>query len=220
MRSNRFLIVSLLLFVSFVAGCKEKKEGMNISELSKNERAEAEKNKPAAELSRQKLEKLQLLYEQLTDKRTKLESAVEIFDNRILAWKSQIKYVCHRHGITDFAKALENKFISNNLEAIRKAETYRQITRAEISLTRDALMEADRAKTQIALDIVMLDSIEEEKLASIMEELDLTIDKLQPQAAGLVINPDDTKLPPLETVWDQHFSTAHPRRSPNEAEHK
>jgi len=169
-----------------------------------------------AELSKQKLAKLEYLMDQLCKKRDKLKEAENTFKNGIGYWNRDISNFCTQKNITTFAEAIKNKSISNSLEAIRKAETYMQITRTEISLTSDALLEADRAKTQVALDIVMLGSIEEEKLAGIIEELDLTIDKLQPQAAELVINPDDTKLPPLETVWDQHFSDASPRDSEEE----
>jgi len=157
------------------------------------------------ELSKKKLEKLQALKLQLDQKRAKLESARNVFAQMINGWVNEINVIRQQNQLVDFAQAKANKLIANNLEAIRKAQAYNDITYAEILLTYEGQIEADRLQKQIQLDIVMLDSIEEKKLASIIKDLDLTIDKLQPRAEELVINQENTKLPELEAVWTQYF---------------
>jgi len=192
----RTYLIMLLLVILVDAACDSAKKTQVIAKPKVSK----------AELSNVKLAKLITLMEQLEKKRSKLDETLTTFHQQIHKWKQQVESEIRWREIHNFTEATNNKLISNNLEAIRKAEGYQQIVQSEIDLTKAALMEADRVRKQVELDVLLLDSLEENKLTTIVESLDFAIDNLQLRSTEMIINPNNADLPSLESIWQKHFN--------------
>lgn len=233
--SCKIVIFSVLLACFCLSGCEKKPAGKKDEAPKSEKKADSAKStkqagktkatKPVedlaktpedpppppqskSEISKAKMEEMKQLRTKLIAKRDKLKLTVEEFNKKILAFVAEAKGELAKQNWVNITltEAQKNRLIRNNLEAIQKAKAYQTIITTEINLTVNGEMETDRLIKHLDLDIVILDSFEDEQLDDRIKQLNLTITQIQPKARELAINPNNTSLPSLESVWQEYFA--------------
>jgi len=182
--------------------------GKVVEDLAKLPASPPDPPQSKSEISKEKMEEMKQLRGKLISKRDKLKLTTEEFDKKIQTFVVEAKGELARQSLVNvtLTEAQKNRLIRNNLEAIRKAKAYQTIIATEIALTVDGEMETDRLIKHLDLDIVILGSFEDEQLDDRIKQLNLTITQIQPKAKELAINPDNTSLPSMESVWQEYFA--------------
>jgi len=171
-----------------------------------------QKNRPTASTDKrpkkiQSEEKLQIvnsLSEKLKKKKISLDETGAVFEQEINSNVQEIKAERSSGHYSDFKSAMSNKIIEGCLKAIQKANAYKEITDNEAKKTYASIIELHGLTKQLRLDITVLGALEDEKGDELLAELDLVINRIQPQADDLVISPDTPKKP-LEEIFNKYI---------------
>ena len=181
------LICFLFCFISF-SDCHQK----NIDKRPKKIQSE------------EKLKLVVTLVDKLQRKKSTLDQKGQIFEQEITVNIQEIKIERDRGTFTDFRSAMSNKHIENCLNAIQKASAYKELVNREAQKTEASVIELEGTTKQLRLDITVLGALEDEKGDELLAELDLVINRIQPQADDLVISPDTPKKP-LEEIFNKYI---------------
>jgi len=154
-------------------------------------------------LSERKLLEVRDLRAKLTEKIGLLEKTSGQFDQEISNCENEIRVETTKQPMDSFAQAIKNRRIKAALEAIQKAQAYKEIVTRESQLANDAAVDTEGIETQLRLDGIILTSIEEAKLDELLVKLELVIDNIQPQAKELVLTDAQTNLKPLEEIYKE-----------------
>src|SRR3989339_1171650 len=158
--------------------------------------AEQKKN-----LSEKKLQEIRELRDKLTSKIAALQKTAGQFDLAITTNANEVRDETTRQPAETFDQAIKNKRIKASLEAIQKAQAYKDIVIRESRLATDAVTEAEGIEKQLNLDIIILASVDEPELDDLLVKLNLVFNKIQPKAKELVLMDEKTRLKPLEEIY-------------------
>lgn len=103
----------------------------------------------------------------------------------------------------DLDEARKDQKIINELNAIEKAQTYKNFVIDHWNLTSANIDIMDGRRKLYELDIIVLAGLNEEQLQSLIDEMDVIIESIEPYANELVVNKNAKRIP-LEEIWEKH----------------
>lgn len=191
------IVWTICIFISFACG---KEDTAPQPTLERAPPTAAEKKRV---LSEAKLQEVRTLRDKLAEKVTRLTKTNEQFDREIADSAKTIQAETSQESTKAFEQAIQNRRVKAALEAIQKAQAYKEIVDRASQLTSEAIVETEGVEKQLRLDIIMLASVDEAKLDELLAKLDLVINKIQPQAKELVLKDEQTNLKPLEDIFKE-----------------
>jgi hypothetical protein len=197
MKRAHLLICFLGCFISFSACHK------NTDDQNKELKNSIDK-RPKKVQSEEKLQIVNSLSEKLKKKKISLDETGAIFEQEININVQEIKVERNASHYTNSKSEMSNKIIEGCLKAIQKASAYKEIIDNETKKTYASIIELHGLTKQLRLDITVLGALEDEKGDELLAQLDLVINRIQPQANDLVISPN-TPMKPLEDIFEKYI---------------
>ncbi len=157
------------------------------------------------EITEAKLQKVRELRETLERKIVKLDNSISTFQEKIGIFVNEIKDIRKTKNLVEYNEAVSNNEIKQNLQAIQKAEAYRDITKREKTKTQLAVVDLKGSEKQLDLDKTMFDTLPEAEIDKLLKEMDVVINRIQPTADDLVIVDKETVLSPLDKIYENHI---------------
>jgi len=169
------------------------------------DQVQIEKPKPAGKhqvfLSR--LEDVKQLREQLLAKREEIYRLKLHYRDGIMDLQDQIIREMHQTEISSLPQALKNKRIELNLRTIQRRQNYIQELEKPDRWAHNGSEELLYLKRKAELDLQMADVAGGIDLERHMRYINSAIQRYQPSADKLAIDPVPVELAPLESIWDQ-----------------
>jgi hypothetical protein len=219
--SNKIIISTLILFMIAGAGIcskpilsrlKQKPEKAVAAQTAIEKPAEqaqiqTRQPEPSGKNDRylSKLEEVDRLREELLAKKEEIYRLKLHYSNGIAELKAQIGQEMQDVNISSFQQALRNKRIELNLRTIQRRQVYIQKLEKPDRWLHNASEELLFLKRKALLDLQMTDIASGIDLDRQMRDLNAAIQKYQPSADKLAVDPHPGEITPLETIWSQIF---------------
>jgi len=154
-------------------------------------------------LSERKLQEVAELQLKLTAKVNTLQKTHEALVEQIEQNVAEIKVQKELSQSAEFLTLIKDKRVKNCLLAIQKAKAYDDNIAAEIEKSINAKDDLTGITKQLTLDIKLLNALESEEQVELIKQLDLVIDKIQPEALTLVLPDSESYKLPLEEIYNK-----------------
>ncbi|MBW2479957.1 MAG: hypothetical protein JRF38_08200 [Deltaproteobacteria bacterium] len=152
---------------------------------------------------RSKLEEASRLRDELLAKREEIYRLKLHYRNGIAELKDQIYLEIQTAPVSSYEEALQNKRIELNLRTIQRRQIYIQELEKPDRWAHQGSEELLFLKRKTLIDLDMADIAGGVDLARHMRYLNAAIQKYQPSADKLAVDPPPAKQIPLETTWRQ-----------------
>ena len=152
---------------------------------------------------RSKLEEASRLGDELLAKREEIYRLKLHYRNGIAELKDQIYREIQAAPVSSYEEALQNKRIELNLRTIQRRQIYIQELEKPDRWAHQGSEELLFLKRKTLIDLDMADIAGGVDLARHMRYLNAAIQKYQPSADKLAVDPPPAKQIPLETIWRQ-----------------
>ena len=150
-----------------------------------------------------KIEDVTRLREQLLAKKEEIYRLKLHYRNGVVELKDQLYREMQDADIYTFDRALENKRIELGLRTIQRREVYIQELEKPDQWVHNGSEELLFLKRKALLDLQMTDIASGIDLNRHMRYMNAAIQKYQPSADKLAVDPPPAQLTPLETIWSQ-----------------
>jgi hypothetical protein len=150
-----------------------------------------------------RLEDADRLRDELLKKKDEIYNLKATLQNGIAELEDQTVQEVRKAGITTFAQALKNKCIELNLRTIQRRQNYIRELEKPAYWTRRGSEELLYLKRKAQIDLQVKEIAAGIDLDKHMRHISAAIQKFQPSAEKLAIEPQSADLPPLETIWSQ-----------------
>ena len=153
-----------------------------------------------------KIEDVTRLRDELLAKREEIYRLKLYYRNGIAELTDQLYREMRDAHISSFSQALENKRIELGLRTIQRREVYIQELEKPDQWVHKGSEELLFLKRKALLDLQMTDIASGIDLNRHMRYMNAAIQKYQPSADKLAVDPPPAKLTPLETIWRQIYN--------------
>ncbi len=188
-------------------GAKEPASTVQAEKRQSVEPAEVQVQKPKPAGKHQvflsKIEEVKQLREQLLAKREEIYRLKLHYRDGILDLQDQISREMQKTGVSSLPQALKNKRIELNLRTIQRRQNYIQELEKPDQWAHNGSEELLYLKRKAELDLQMADVASGIDLERHMRYINSAIQKYQPSAEKLAIDPIPVELTPFESIWDQ-----------------
>jgi hypothetical protein len=150
-----------------------------------------------------KLEEADRLREELLEKKEEIYKLKLHYRNGIAELMDQVGREIQEAGISSYAQALENKRIELNLRTIQRRQIYIKALEKPDHWLHNGSEELLFLKRKAQLDFQMVDIAAGIDLNRHMRHINAAIQKYQPSAEKLAVDPPPADLRPLETIWNE-----------------
>ena len=150
-----------------------------------------------------KIEDVTRLREKLLAKKEEIYRLKLHYRNGIAELKDQLYREMQDADISTFDRALENKRIELGLRTIQRREVYIQELDKPDQWVHNGSEELLFLKRKALIDLQMADVASGIDLNRHMRYMNAAIQKYQPSADKLAVDPPPAQLTPLETIWSQ-----------------
>jgi len=150
-----------------------------------------------------KLEEIERLREELLAKKEEIYRLKVHYRNGIVELKDQIGQEMRGANISSFIQAIQNKRIELNLRTIQRRQVYIQELEKPDQWIHNGSEELLFLKRKALLDLQMTDIASGIDLDRHMRYMNAAIQKYQPSADKLAVDPPPAEITPLETIWSQ-----------------
>jgi len=150
-----------------------------------------------------KLEEVDRLREELLAKKEEIYRLKVHYRNGIVELKDQIGQEMQEANISSFAQAIKNKRIELNLRTIQRRQAYVQELEKPDQWVHSGSEELLFLKRKALLGLQMTDIASGIDLDRHMRYMNAAIQKYQPSADKLAVDPPPAEISPLETIWSQ-----------------
>jgi hypothetical protein len=206
-----FMIAGLIIYSRpALLGLKGKAEDVlpaktAIKQPAKPEKIQVRKSKPPGkhDLFLTKLEEVDRLREELLAKKEEIYRLKLHYRNGIVELKDQIGRQMQESDISSYLQALKNKRIELNLRTIQRRQVYIQELEKPDQWVHNGSEELLFLKRKALLDLQMADIASGIDLDRHMRYMNAAIQKYQPSAENLAVDPPPVEYTPLETIWSQ-----------------
>lgn len=206
-----FIVVGAVIYSrSALVGPKEKPEDAlsakpEIKTPAKQTEIQTRKPAPLGKNDRylSKIEDVTRLREELLAKKEEIYRLKLHYRNGIVELKDQLYREMRDANISTFAQALENKRIELGLRTIQRREVYIQELEKPNQWVHSGSEELLFLKRKALLDLQMTDIASGIDLNRHMRYMNSALQKYQPSADKLAVDPPPGELTPIETIWSQ-----------------
>jgi len=206
-----FMVVGAVIYSrSALFGLKEKPEDAlsakpEIKTPAKQTEIQTRKPAPLGKNDRylSKIEDVTRLREELLAKKEEIYRLKLHYRNGIVELKDQLYREMRDANISTFAQALENKRIELGLRTIQRREVYIQELKKPNQWVHSGSEELLFLKRKALLDLQMTDIASGIDLNRHMRYMNAALQKYQPSADKLAVDPPPAELTPIETIWSQ-----------------
>ena len=206
-----FMVVGAVIYSrSALFGLKEKPEDAlsatpEIKTPAKQTEIQTRKPAPLGKNDRylSKIEDVTRLREELLAKKEEIYRLKLHYRNGIVELKDQLYREMRDANISTFAQALENKRIELGLRTIQRREVYIQELKKPDQWVHSGSEELLFLKRKALLGLQMTDIASGIDLDRHMRYMNAAIQKYQPSADKLAVDPPPAEISPLETIWSQ-----------------
>ena len=150
-----------------------------------------------------KIEDVTRLREQLLAKKEEIYRLKLHYRNGIVELKDQLYREMRDADIATFDQALESKRVELGLRTIQRREVYIQELEKPYQWVHSGSEELLFLKRKALLDLHMTDIASGIDLNRHMRYMNAALQKYQPSAEKLAVDPPPAELTPLETIWSQ-----------------
>jgi hypothetical protein len=150
-----------------------------------------------------KLEEADRFREKLLEKKEEIYKLKLYYRNGIAELMDQVGREIQEAGISSYAQALENKHIELNLRTIQRRQVYIKELEKPNRWVHSGSEELLFLKRKAQLDLQMVDIAGGIDLNRHMRYINAAIQKYQPSAEKLAVDPTPADLRPLETIWNE-----------------
>jgi len=206
-----FMVVGAVIYSrSALIGPKEKPEDVlsakpQIKTPAKQMEVQTRKPAPLGKNDRylSKIDDVTRLREELLAKKDEIFRLKLHYRNGIVELKDQLYREMRDANISTFAQALENKHIELGLRTIQRREVYIQELEKPDQWVHRGSEELLFLKRKALLDLQMTDIASGVDLNRHMRYMNAALQKYQPSADKLAVDPPPAKLTPIEPIWSQ-----------------
>jgi len=150
-----------------------------------------------------KLEEADRFREKLLEKKEEIYKLKLYYRNGIAELMDQVGREIKEAGISSYAQALENKHIELNLRTIQRRRVYIKELEKPNRWVHSGSEELLFLKRKAQLDLQIVDIAGGIDLNRHMRYINAAIQKYQPSAEKLAVDPPPADLRPLETIWNE-----------------
>ena len=150
-----------------------------------------------------KLEEADRFREKLLEKKEEIYKLKLYYRNGIAELMDHVGREIQEAGISSYAQALENKHIELNLRTIQRRQVYIKELEKPNRWVHSGSEELLFLKRKAQLDLQMVDIAGGIDLNRHMRYINAAIQKYQPSAEKLAVDPPPADLRPLETIWNE-----------------